>query len=305
MRNLRFNTLLVICVVCMHVCHSCSTCGRRTGADDITVDWADLVMDSAYVNIARKVVYALPTPIEMTLLIKNSGIPWRPALLNDPANVSKYLSSQKMALNFGVYITNLTYAGLFDQSQTVLRYKLVISQLIENMGLQSAINTNTMQLIEQNINDRDMILRIIADTYASCSSFLDESDRYSMALAILAGGWVESMYIATSMLDENLLLNESRIQQLVTDQILTFDMMWQVMSDSEDLPGVDVLLSNFSGLAELFDKIGVHQSENEVTTSANANLSEIASVSVIDLTPKDFENIKIQIQILRETFTQI
>ena len=302
---MRFNVFLMIGVAFILFCHSCNTCNRRHTVEDVTIDWADLVMDSTYVNIARKVFYALPTPIEMTLLIKNSGIPWRPVLLNDPVNASKYLSSQKMALNFGVYTTNLTYSGLFEQSQMVLRYKLAISQLIEGLGLQSAINTNTMQLIEQNINDKDMILRIIADTYASCAAFLDEGDRYYLVLAILAGGWVESMYIATNTLNENLLANEEMINQLVIDQLFTFDIMWKVMSDFKDLPGVDELISSFSGLAQLFDKIGVHQTPNVVTSEDNADVSVIASNSAIDITPKDFENIRIQIQILRDNFIQI
>ena len=305
MRDNRFHILLLTGLACVLMHHSCSTCSRRQAVQDVTIDLAALVMDSTYVNLARKVVYALPTPIEMSLLIKNSGIPWRPALLNDPLNASRYLSSQKMALNFGVYITNLTYAGLFEQAQSVLRYKLAIQQLIEGLGLQSAINTGTMQALEDNINNKDMILQIISDTYAACTTLLDENDRYYLALTILIGGWIESMYIAASTLDENLIQNEDRIKQLVIDQILTFEMIWQVMSDFRDVPGIEELMNSLNGLAQLFDRIGIHQTTGVVSDATDGDISEISSFNVIEISSGDFERIKAQILILRHNFVNI
>ena len=300
MRKISLPIFLSVCVL---VCHSCNTCSRSQRVSDITIDLADFDMDSSYTDMARKVFYALPTPVEMSILIKNSGIVWNADLLSNPADASKYLTHQKMALNFGVYITDLTYAGLFQQSQTALRYKLAIHQLIEGLGLQSAINANTMQSLEENINDKDILLRIISDTYASCSASLNESDRYSLTLTILAGGWIESMYISTGTLNENLFQNENRINQLVIDQILTFDMMWHVMSELKYIPDVDDLLNEFSGLAQLFDQIGIFQTENVVINTEDA--SEISSSNIINVTPEDFQQIKIQIQILRNNLTKI
>ena len=154
MRNICFYVLLAG-FICMF--SSCNRCSRNRATDSITIDMADLAIDSTYAGMAKKVFYALPTPIEMSMLIKNSGISWNADLLNNPANASKYLTNYKMALNFGGYITDFTYAGLYEQSRVALRYKMALQQLIEGLGLQSAINTNTMQLLEDNINDKDVL----------------------------------------------------------------------------------------------------------------------------------------------------
>ena len=298
-------SLLLIGIACIVTLHSCSTCARRQTVEDVDIYVGSWFMDSAHIELARTVLYALPTPVELSLLIRNSGIPWNPALLNDPTNASKYLTGQKMALNFGVYVTNLTYAGLFEQAQTMLRYKAAISYLIDRMGLQSALNTNTLQLLEQNINDRNMVLRIISEIYASCSAFLDENERYSMGLAILVGGWVESMHLATSTLDENLFVNQERMRQLVIDQMMSFDIMWQAMSDLKEIPGVDELLKGFTPLAQIFDRIGIHQEPNVTSIFEATDVTEIASINVVDVSPEEFENIKIQIQILRDNLINI
>jgi len=277
---MRFSLFLLIGCVCILMCPSCNTCSRQQTVEDITIDLADLAIDTSYVNMARKVFYALPTPIELAMLIKNLGIVYQPALLNDPANASKYLTIQKMALNFGAYITDLTYAGLFEQSQTVLRYKLSIRKLTDGLGLQSAVDLSTMQQLEANINDKDAVLRIVSDTYASCTASLNENERYSLTLAMFIGGWVEGMYIATSLIDEKLPSTGNQMKQLVIDQKLTFELMWHVMSDLKDIPDVAGLMNDVSELARLLGKIDVD-----------------------NFTPEEYSEIKNHIQSLRQNIT--
>ncbi len=302
MRYTRFSMYLLVGGACMFLCPSCSTCSRQQTVEDITIDLADLAIDSSYVNMAQKVFYALPTPIEVSMLIKNAGIPFQQTLLNDPANASKYLTHQKMALNFGAYVTDLTYAGLYEQTQTVLRYKLALQQLTEGLGLQSTIDSDALKKLEDNINDKSEVMRIISDMYASCTASLNESDRYSLTMAMLAGGWVEGMYIATSMTDEGLASTENRMKQLVVDQKLTFDMMWRVMSDLKSNSDIAGLMSEMTELAQLFDKISVNQTPNTVTVEGET--SNIKSSTINNVTPEMFAKIKNQIQILRHNFTK-
>ena len=264
MRNMRFSIILLISGVCMLMCPSCSTCSRQQTVDDITIDLADLAIDSGYVNIARKVFYALPTPIELAILIKNLGIDFQPALLNNPSNASKYLTNQKMALNFGAYTTDLTYAGLFEQSQTILRYKVAILRLTEGLGLHTAVDFSTIQEIEAKINDKNAVLRVISDTYASCTAALNENDRYFLTLAMFIGGWVEGMYIATSLTDEKLPSNENRMKQLIIDQKLTFKIIWQVMSDLKTIPEVAVMMNDLSEIAQLLDGVDTDNISTDV-----------------------------------------
>ena len=300
---MRFSTTLLVCGVCMFILHSCSTCSRQQTVKDITIDLADLAIDSSYVIMAQKVFYALPTPIEMSMMVKNLGVTYQSVLLNDPANASKYLTHQKMALNFGAYITDLTYAGLFDQSQTVLNYKQSIQQLAEGLGLLSSIDPNTMEQLEANIHNKTAVMQIISETYASCTASLNEDDRYFLTLAMLVGGWVEGMYIATSMTDEKLVSVEKNMKQLVIDQKLTFDMIWQALSDMKTNPDIASLMNVLTDLAYLYDKVSINQTPNTVTSGDDGN-TNISSMNVSNVTQQMFAEIKDQIQVLRHNFTK-
>ena len=304
MQNKRFFIILLTGGILMLASHSCSTCSRQQTAmlEDVTIDLADLAIDTTFVNMAHKIFYALPTPIEMSMLIKSSGIGYQSTLLNDPSNVSKYLTNRKMALNFGIYVADLTYAGLFEQSQTVLRYKRAVLQLTEGLGLRSAIDPNTLQRIEANINNKDVVLQIISDTYSSCAASLNESDRYSLTLAMLVGGWTEAMYIATSMTDESQPSNESRMKQLVVNQKLTYDMMWQAMSDLKDTPDVSELMDEMSDLAQLFRMVSIDQTPGTVTPDDEKGSAISSSANIQHVTPELFAKIKDQIRILHDNF---
>lgn len=302
MRYIRFAFLFLIAGFCMLLANSCSSCHRQQSADEITIDIADLAIDSSHINMAQQVFYALPTPIEVSLLIKNSGITYQSTLLNDPSNASQYLTNSKMALNFGVYITDLTYAGLFEQAQTMLQYKQAIMKLTDGLGMQAAIDQNIMRQLESSINNREEMLRIISDAYASCTAYLSEDDRYFLTVAILAGGWIEGMYIATSLTNENLASIEDRMKQLVVDQKLTFDLMWEAMSSLEHISDIAGLMREMSDLARIFNEINVEQTPNQVIYDTESKSTELEASAVNNITPELYAEVKMQIQVLRNNF---
>ena len=296
MKYVRYFSFL-IGVSCMVLLHSCSMCSRPKTIESIVVDidMTDLVMDSIYIQMGHKVLFALPTPIEASMLIKNWGVPY-PELLNDPANASAYLTKKKQALNLGVYITDMTTAGLYEQTQTVLRYRQAFMTLIEALGLQSVATQNIMQQLEDNINDKNQLLEIISNLYASASEFLSDDDRDFYALAMLTGGWVEGMFIAVNMVDDSQPGNEEKMKQIITDNKLTFDLLWQALGELDVIPDDAIyLMLDMSYIAHLFG----HQtliSQSAPPRDPNNNINNI--------TPKFFAEVKEHIRILRQTFVR-
>jgi len=253
MRYIRSSIFVLIGASCMILSQSCSTCSRHQTIENMIVDlnWADFSADSAYVNMGREVLYALPNPIKVSMLIKKWGVGFQPSLLHDPAKASSYLTKKNRAVNFGIYITDLTTAGLYEQTQTVLKYKQALLQLVEGLGLEAAVDQKMMKQLEDNINNRNEVLRIISETYASCTEFLQEEDLHLYALAMLSGGWIEGMYIAASTIDQK---SDDLLKQLIVDNKPTFDLLWQALSDLENVPEDAVtLLSQMSDLATLMN----------------------------------------------------
>jgi hypothetical protein len=229
------------------------------------------------------------------MLIKNWGIPY-PELLNDPANASAYLTKKKQAINLGVYITNMTTAGLYEQTQTVLRYRQAFMTLIEALGLQSIATPAVIQQLEDNINDKNRLLEIISTIYADAAEFLSEDDRDFYALAMIAGGWVEGMFIATAMIDENQPENLDKMRQVITDNKLTFDLLWQALGELDDIPDDAVfLMLDMSYIAHLFG--------HQTLISASAPQRDPHN-NINNITPQFFGEVKEHLRILRNSFVR-
>ena len=295
MMNKHYSIFILIAISCMIINHSCKSCDRQPTIENIVIDidLSELGADSLYLVMGQQVLYALPTPIEASMLVKNWGVP-NPSLLNDPTNAPNYLTKKKQALNFGVYITDMTTAGLYEQTQTVLLYKEALMRIADDLGLKAAVDADVLQKIEDNINNKNELLSIISELYASCTTFLNEDDRDFYTLAVLTGGWVEGMYIATSMIDENKSENEAKMKQLIIENKLTFDLLWQALSELDIIPEEAVyLMLDMSYLAHLFG----HKTLLQIPQSYGAD--DIANV-----TPAYFADVKNHVQQLRHQFTK-
>jgi len=295
MKHLCYFTLFLTGVLVVFLLNSCNMCSNPQNAENVVVDTkiAEPDMESIYMRIGEKVLLALPTPIEATMLIKNWGVP-SPEILNDPENAAGYLTTTKQAINLGVYITDMTTAGIYQQTQTVLRYKQALHILSEALGLQSIINSSAIQQLEESIDNREEMLQIIANIYSFCTEFLSEDDRNFYALAMLSGGWVEGMYISLHMIDENNPANEEKMQQVILENKVTFDILWEALGNIKTIPNDAVLIMHdMSYIANLFG----HQSPLLASTPMDDPDNNINNI-----TPIFFSLVKEHIHLLRQHF---
>ena len=148
--------------------------------DRVEVDAKDIVVDDdvkSGVQTARQIFYSLPSPLETAMILKRSGAEYNPEILNPVENISRYTTSKSMALNLGIYSTNLSYASLFDQTQASIKYMTASKKMAEGLGILNAIDNTVIQRLEENVNNRDVIMEIISETFLNTNSILEENDR--------------------------------------------------------------------------------------------------------------------------------
>ena len=131
--------------------------------DRVEVDAKDIVVDDdvkSGVQTARQIFYSLPSPLETAMILKRSGAEYNPEILNPVENISRYTTSKSMALNLGIYSTNLSYASLFDQTQASIKYMTASKKMAEGLGILNAIDNTVIQRLEENVNNRDFSIQI-------------------------------------------------------------------------------------------------------------------------------------------------
>ncbi|HDP54940.1 MAG TPA: hypothetical protein ENN24_04565 [Bacteroidetes bacterium] len=261
--------------------------------DRVEVDAKDIVVDDdvkSGMQAARQIFYSLPSPLETAMILKRSGADYNPEILNPVENISRYTTSKSMALNLGIYSTNLSYASLFDQTQASIKYMTASKKMAEGLGILNAIDNTVIQRLEENVNNRDVIMEIISETFLNTNSILEENDRVAIGSIILVGGWLEGLYIATSLVNDISSADNELVDRII-DQKLSMSTVIRLLEQHNDNADVRDVLKDIKELNTIYDKIQVSVSQIEVVAD-NSTTTTLRSKNVVSVNPAVFNELK-------------
>lgn len=279
--------------------YGCRSCNKRSANQEAGLDVDTTVLDD--ISQAKKIFYSLPSPLETAMLIKTAGATYNEKLLNPLSNVSGYTTNRSMALNLGIYTTDLSFASLFDQTQTSINYMQAAKKMADGLGILDAIDNNTIQKLEENVNNRDVIMDIISETFMASSSFLKENDRTAVASIVLVGGWLEGLYIATQLVDPSNIKNNKLVERII-DQKLSFDIVLKLLNENKENPDVASLIVEMNELKQIFNKIEIKTSKIQAVPDNKTNVTTLKSVSKVSVTTETFQELTEKVKTIRANF---
>ncbi len=283
-------------------------CGSgKEKADDyddlVTIDSLEideqLIQD---VKAVKEIFYSLPSPLETAMILKQAGAKYNEELLNSTDNTSRYVTNKSMALNLGIYTTDLSYASLFDQTQATINYMNASKKMAEGLGILNAIDEDVLERLEANINNREVIMDIISETIMNSSSFLEENDRQAMSTIILVGGWVEGLYIATNLVEDDVDFNNNELVNRIIDQKLTLGTILSLLDENSDNADVKNVMVNVNELKAIFDKIEITTSKIEPVTDKETNVTTLKSETTISMSPATYNELKEKVKLIRSNY---
>lgn len=282
---------------------SCNNSDKKSSSSvtEETVD-QELQEKQQVVNDVKKVMYSLPSPVETTLLLKKAGAGYDESLLNPTSNANKYNTDKQKALNLGVYGADLSYASIFEQDQTIMQYMNVSKKLAIGLDLLAAIDQSIIDRLEANHDNRDSVIRIISETFLNSNSTLKEDNRPEMAALILAGGWVEALYLATQ-LTKDVNKDKDLIERIV-EQKLSFGEMEKLLGSYTDNPDIAEVLTQLQPISQAFNAIEIVKSGIEVITDEETGSTVMKATQKINITQAQYDALKTASANLRNSFIQ-
>lgn len=273
---LRGFSLLAICAV--FVLPACKNDGgnEKEEIDSVAVQNRDK---------AAKVFYSIPSPAELASMIKVTGAKFDKAVMNPVSNVTKYTTNESKALNLGVYGADLSYASTFDQTQESMQYMGICKKLADGLGITNAVNENTVKRLENNLNNKDSLLSIISDTYMETDMYLKSNDRASTAALVVAGGWVEGLFISVNVANNN--KSNTDILERVADQKVILDNLLGLLESYKSDAAVSAFISDLAALKTALAKAGQKEvPSGEVMTDEAAGKTILPETSETSITPE-------------------
>jgi hypothetical protein len=245
---------------------------------------------------AQKVFYALPSPIETADLLKKAGATYNKDYLNSLDNATKYNTSAGRALNLGVYGTDLSFTTIFDASSESLLYLKKVNNLASALGISDAFGESTMDRMQANSNNRDSLLSIISDAYWTADAYLQENQRPATSALIVAGGWIEGLYIATRIA---LSKENAGINTRIAEQKLSLDNLIGLLTEQKKDQDVAIMLSDLIDLRDSFAKVKTTEGKNTSSTDPKTKVTTIGGGSTFEVTKEEISEIAKKAEIIR------
>lgn len=227
--------------------------------------------------------YALPSPLQIASIFRNSGIGYLEGITNQQKDVSKYTSNVSKAANLGIYTADLAYCVLNQQTQEALNYIKLSKQLAGILGMGSIFEASAVYgRFEKNLGTKDSLISILADLQMETDAYLDEAQQQSTSLIIYAGAWIEGMYIGAKYFD---IKKTPDLSNKIIEQMTVLRNLLKMFeaNNSQDPAFID-LGNDLNAIKKLYDSFDSVKKYNAATEESLddpllMSTSEVASLS--------------------------
>lgn len=207
--------------------------------------------------------FSIPSPIQMSLLLKETSALYSKDLLNKFENNSKYSNEFKQALNLGVYGADLGYASINDQNNDALHSLSAIESLTNKLDLDLIFDKSFLTRFDKNKKNQDSVLMLVAEVFRNGDDYLKKINRKHTSSLILTGGWIESMYYACEL---NNMAKNQNIVELICQQQDALNSIIGILNLHNKNGQNNELIADFKDLKTDFDKISIDYDFKEAKT---------------------------------------
>jgi hypothetical protein len=297
---------LILGVAALSVCLVATSCKGRTKGE-ATKDKGETVSADEQtleqIKTAEKVFNALPTPLEVAQLIKEAGARFDATLLNPVENKSNYTTSKSMALNLGIFVCDLSFASMYDETSLLVNYMEAAEDMATGLGILDAIDETTIERLEQSINNRDVIMEIVSETFLNSQAYLEDDEQHAVAATIITGGFIEGLYISTNMVDMKN-FRGNKLVGTIADQKMSVDDLIRLLETYNENTAIRELIGPINELKTLFDKIERSTTPSSAQYDNATGVTEITGSARSELKPETFLAIKSKVAEIRNSYVK-
>jgi hypothetical protein len=246
---------------------ACSSGGAEKTQTAETVESIESTTDSAFAALEssfaedQMTISDIPFPFMILEELYEKRVPFNPKVVNNVKNVSRYSQYNQKALNLGVYGADLSYAVTYEQFQQIGTYIKVTKKLADELNIPLAFDGGMMDRYSSNKDNKDSLTNLVYDSYTRVDAALKDDERKGMAALVVAGSWLEGLYLSTRTFldapksDENASLYKT-IQEQKKSLKLVVKMLEQYKDDAyfaKLITDLNSITSEYNNISESID----------------------------------------------------
>lgn len=281
------NIFLLLSVLSLFII-SCSPVNDK---DQEEADTTEVLEKPEYSGgMITEIISSVPNPLEMSSLLRKSGIVYNDKLLNPVENIKNYNTPISKALNLGIYGTDFIHMNIYNQTEESLPYLKKIQQLVKDLGVEDELSFEKLEKLVQSNKNVDSILFLINTSYDRINMNFIKNDNSSLAVLMAYGTWIESLYLATNI---HKVSNVEEVHNRIGEQKNVLDNLYLLLSLFNNQKEFRELAIDLQLLRTEYDNVRItYQYRPPTTQEINGNLVVIDnSSSQINISDKNIKEI--------------
>ncbi len=197
----KIKDIVIACIMGSVIVGGCNS-GKTTDSADEVVQRVAARSDTASApQKVSMVISSIPFPISILDTLHFVHAKYQSTLANPVENSSLYSQSNSQAINLGIYGADLSYVISFEQFGQVGKYMKATKYLADKTGVPMAFTEDIIARCEKNSNNKDSLTVIVYGSYSLIDRTLKSDKRKATEALVLAGGWVEALYLTTQSME--------------------------------------------------------------------------------------------------------
>ncbi len=243
-------------------------------------------------EVISSILESIPQPLEISMLLKESGNEYNLNYLNSADNRSKYNSNYKKALNLGIYGADLGYTNIYEKNQDGVKYMEAIKELADGLNIGQFFDIQTIGRLATNSKNLDSLLLITTQNFNQINHYLQTQNRSNLSVLLLTGGWLEALHITTEVAANT---KSQELRETIGTQKIILENIMLLLSFYKDTDqGMASLLTDLEELKQAYEKVNITYTYKESTFEIKDGVMVIKdnSTSTIEITDDDIANIR-------------
>lgn len=276
------------------------SCGQNGNEND---DIFDDELDQGFITeVESQTYYLIPSPEGLFSFIRDGDLKYMKDVLNPTGNMDKYIDTRSKELNFGIYSADLAYVSSFNKYQESVDYLNTVRTLSDEIGISAVFDENLIGRIDNIIDDQDSLLKVTSDAYFSIVRYLESSNRKKSLALIVTGGWIESIYVVTNLIDAY--KEGSDVVQLLADQKLVVSNLMSYLDQNKSDDNIQRTINDLKNLQKIYDNLGSVEIEGEKLETKDTNTIVVGGSNRITMSEEQFIALKTEIARIRNKITK-
>ena len=254
--------------------------------DSVEISDALSISDEALEEIVQNV----SSPIEMAALINELGVPFSTKYLATTKYVDNYNTNADMAYVLGVFGADLGYLNIYDKSTQIVDYLTAINKLADGIKVGQFFDFNTLKRLATSRDNIDSLMYISVNSFNQMDTYLRENQRGHLSALMIAGTWVEGMYLVTQVAKEE---PAQSLSERIGEQKVNLNNIFLILNSYKNNSQVADLIETLEEIKAEFDNVEITYTMGEPETVEQNGMIMIVQNerSVVNITDKQLNEI--------------